>query len=194
MTVLRSFRPRIGRSGTRPSRRRTSSENRIGIDSRCWLGEPRILPITWDRRLWRGQRQSRRLRAARRHAAILTESIQLATLHQSSRGNAMTRKEFQESNLAVELKTGRKRLEEALRGLSEEQCERPGATRSGSVVDLLSGIVTKEFLTLMKVSDRLPSLPMNLPAKADGQTRSLPRKNGLNQDNLSDVDRNVIDP
>jgi hypothetical protein len=93
----------------------------------------------------------------------------------------MTPKEFQESNLAVELKTGSKRLEEALRGLSEEQCERPGATRSGSVVDLLSGIVTKEFLTLMEVSDRLPSLPMNLPAKTDGQTRSLPQKNGLNK-------------
>ena len=93
----------------------------------------------------------------------------------------MAPKEFQESNLAVELKSWRKRLEEALRGLSEEQWERPGATRSGSVVDLLSGIVTKEFLTLMEVSDRLPSLPMNLPAKADGQTRSLPCRNGLNK-------------
>jgi hypothetical protein len=38
----------------------------------------------------------------------------------------MTPKEFQKTNLAVELKTGRNRLEDALRGLSDEQCERPG--------------------------------------------------------------------
>ena len=82
----------------------------------------------------------------------------------------MTPKEFQKSNLAVELKTGRKRLEDALHGLSDEQCERAGATRSGSVVDLLSEIVTKEFLVLMEVSDRLPSSPMNLSANADGRT------------------------
>ncbi len=58
----------------------------------------------------------------------------------------MTPKEFQKSNLAVELKAGKKRLEDALRGLSDEQCERTGATRSGSLVDLLSEIVAKEFL------------------------------------------------
>ena len=82
----------------------------------------------------------------------------------------MTPKEFQKSNLAVELKTGRKRLEDALHGLSDEQCERAGATRSGSVVDLLSEIVTREFLVLMEVSDRLPSSPMNLLTNADGRT------------------------
>jgi hypothetical protein len=81
----------------------------------------------------------------------------------------MTPKEFQKSNLAVELKTGRKRLEDTLHGLSDEQCERAGATRSGSVVDLLSEIVTKEFLVLMEVSDRLPNSPMNLSANADGR-------------------------
>jgi hypothetical protein len=82
----------------------------------------------------------------------------------------MTSKEFQKSNLAVELKAGKKRLEDALRGLSEEQCERVGATRSGSVVDLLSEIVTEEFLALMEVSERLPSLPMKLSANADART------------------------
>jgi hypothetical protein len=81
----------------------------------------------------------------------------------------MTPKEFQKPNLAVELKAGKKRLEDALHGLTDEQCERSGATRSGSVVDLLSEIVTKEFLALMEVSDRLPSLPMNLLANADGR-------------------------
>jgi hypothetical protein len=79
----------------------------------------------------------------------------------------MTPKEFQKSNLAIELKVGKKRLEDALHGLSDEQCERAGATRSGSVVDLLSEIVTKEFLALREVSDRLPRLPMNLLANDD---------------------------
>jgi hypothetical protein len=67
----------------------------------------------------------------------------------------MTPKEFQKSNLSVELKAGKKRLEDAFHGLSDEQCERAGATRSGSVMDLLSEIVTKEFLTLTEVSDQL---------------------------------------
>jgi hypothetical protein len=98
-----------------------------------------------------------------------------------SRGYAMTPKEFQKSNLAVELETGKKRLEDALRGLSEEQCERVGATRSGSVVDLLSEIVTKEFLALMEVSDRLPSLPMSLSVNADGGTTSGAGKNAVNK-------------
>ena len=75
----------------------------------------------------------------------------------------MTPKEFQKSNLAVELKAEKKRLEDALHGLSDEQCERPGATQFGSVMDLLSEIVTGE-LALMEVSDRLSSLPLNLLA------------------------------
>ena len=87
----------------------------------------------------------------------------------------MTPKEFEKTSLAVGLKTGRKRLEDALRGLSDEQCERAGATRSGSVVAVLSEIVTKEFLVLMEVSDRLPSLPMNLSASADGRTPTASR-------------------
>ena len=80
----------------------------------------------------------------------------------------MTPKEFQKSNLAIELKVGKKRLEDALHGVSDEQCERAGATRSGSVLDLLSEIVAKEVLALMEVSDRLPGLPMNHLANADG--------------------------
>src|SRR6202035_5074630 len=53
---------------------------------------------------------------------------------------------------------------------------------SGSVVDLLSEIVTKEFLALMEVSDPLPSLPMNLLANADGRapTASGPEKAAAN--------------
>src|ERR1700680_1926029 len=58
---------------------------------------------------------------------------------------------------------------EAPRGWGDEQCERAGATRSGSVMDLLSEIVTNEFLALMEVSDRLPGLPMDHLANAGGQ-------------------------
>jgi hypothetical protein len=39
----------------------------------------------------------------------------------------MIPKEYQKSNLALELKAGRKRLEDALHVLSDEQCERAGA-------------------------------------------------------------------
>lgn len=35
-----------------------------------------------------------------------------------------------------------------LQGLSDEQCEREGATCFGSVLDVLSEIVTEEFLVL----------------------------------------------
>jgi hypothetical protein len=82
----------------------------------------------------------------------------------------MTPKQFQKSNLTIELKAGKRRLADALHGLSDEQCETAGATRSGSVVDLLSEIVTKEFVALMEISDRLPILPMNLLANANGRT------------------------
>ena len=81
----------------------------------------------------------------------------------------MTPKEFQKSHLAIELRAGKKRLENALHGLSAEQCETSGATRSGSLVDLLSEIVTKEFVALMEVTDRLPSLPVDLLANANGR-------------------------
>ena len=101
----------------------------------------------------------------------------------------MTSKEFQKTNLAVELKTGRKRLEDALRGLSDEQCERTGATRSGSVVDLLSEIVTKEFLALTEVSDRLRSLPMNLSANVDARA---PTTSGAGKDAANKSVENLL--
>jgi hypothetical protein len=94
----------------------------------------------------------------------------------------MTPKEFQKPSLAFDLKAGKKRLEDALQGLSDEQCQRAGATRSGSVVDLLSQIVTREFLVLMEVSDRLPILPTNSPANANGRTRAVSRAERLAAD------------
>ena len=87
----------------------------------------------------------------------------------------MSPKESQKSHLAIELRAGKQRLEDALHGLSDEQCERAGATRSGSVVDLLSEIVTKEFVALMEITGRLPSLPMNLLTNANGRTPAASR-------------------
>ena len=84
----------------------------------------------------------------------------------------MTPREFQKSNLAIELKARKKRPEDALRGLSDEQCERTGATRPGSVVDLLSEIVTKEFSALMEISDRLPSFSI-IPWRMQATERRL---------------------
>jgi hypothetical protein len=94
----------------------------------------------------------------------------------------MTPKEFQKLNLTIELRVGKKRLADALHGLSDEQCERAEATRSGSVMDLLSEIVTKELLALMEVSDRLPGLPMDHLANADGPkpTASVAEKTVVN--------------
>src|SRR5271156_2274422 len=46
-----------------------------------------------------------------------------------SRGAATSRREFQKSNLAIELRAGKKRLKEALRGLIASQCQTAGATR-----------------------------------------------------------------
>jgi hypothetical protein len=41
----------------------------------------------------------------------------------------MSRKGSQKSNLAIELRAGKKRLKDALRGLSAKQCETAGAIR-----------------------------------------------------------------
>jgi hypothetical protein len=53
--------------------------------------------------------------------------------------------------LAIEPGAAKKRLEDTHHGLSGEQCETVGATWSGSVADLLSEIVTKEFSELREI-------------------------------------------
>ena len=86
----------------------------------------------------------------------------------------MIPKEFERSNLALELKAGKKRLEDALHGLSDEQSRRAGATQFCSVMDVLSEIVTTEFLALTEVSDRLPEYSMNRLSKHKEGTRVPP--------------------
>lgn len=83
-------------------------------------------------------------------------------------------KEFEKSTLVLELKAGKKRLENALRGLSDEQSERTGATHAGSVMDVLSMIVNTEILALKEVFDRQPGLPMNHLTNKDERTGIAP--------------------
>jgi hypothetical protein len=64
-------------------------------------------------------------------------------------------KEFERSNLALELKTGKKRLELVLHGLTDEQCRMAGAVRSDSVTELVSHLIRNEFLALNKACERL---------------------------------------
>ena len=66
----------------------------------------------------------------------------------------MILKEYQKSYLALELKAGKKWLEDSLHVLIDEQCEGVGGTRSGSVIDVLPELVATEFLALMEVSER----------------------------------------
>jgi len=64
-------------------------------------------------------------------------------------------KEFERSNLALELKSGKKRLGLVLHGLTDEQCGMAGAVRSDSVTELVSHLIRNEFLALNKASERL---------------------------------------
>ena len=62
----------------------------------------------------------------------------------------MIPKEFERSNLALELKVGKKRLELVLHGLTNEQCGMAGAVRSGSVTELVSHLIKNAFLALIR--------------------------------------------
>lgn len=83
----------------------------------------------------------------------------------------MIPEDLQKSNLALELKAGKKRLEDALRGLSDEQCETAKAADSGPVINALSEIVKTEILALADLFDRSPGLSVNHLANADRRTR-----------------------
>jgi hypothetical protein len=64
-------------------------------------------------------------------------------------------KEFERSNLALELKAGKERLELVLHGLTDEQCGMAGAVRSDSISMLVSHLIRNEFLALNKARARL---------------------------------------
>jgi hypothetical protein len=64
-------------------------------------------------------------------------------------------KEFERSNLAFELKAGKKRLELVLHGLTDEQCGMAGAVRSDSISELVLHVIKNEFLALNEACERL---------------------------------------
>jgi len=64
-------------------------------------------------------------------------------------------KEFERSNLALELKAGKKRLELVLHGLTNEQCRKAGAVQSDSISELVSHLIKNEFRALNEACERL---------------------------------------
>ena len=85
----------------------------------------------------------------------------------------MIPKEFKRSNLALELKAGKERLELVLHGLINEQCRKAGAVQSDSISELVSHLIKNEFLALN--DDSL--LPRSNPA-ASSAKRGLCREEG----------------
>lgn len=67
----------------------------------------------------------------------------------------MIPKEFERSNLALELKAGKKRLALVLHGLTNEQCKKAGAVQSDSISGLVSHLIENEFLVLIEACERL---------------------------------------
>ena len=67
----------------------------------------------------------------------------------------MISEKFERSNLALELKAGKERLELVLHGLTDEQCGMAGAVRSDSFSVLVSHLIRNEFLALNKARERL---------------------------------------
>src|SRR5258706_5927160 len=71
------------------------------------------------------------------------------------RGGLVIPKEFERSNLALELKAGKKRLELVLQGLTNEQCRKAGAVQSDSISELVSHLIKNEFRALNEACERL---------------------------------------
>src|SRR5258708_18014546 len=70
-------------------------------------------------------------------------------------GSLVIPKGFERSNLALELKAGKKRLELMLHGLTNEQCGMAGAVQSDSISGLVSHLIKNEFLALNEACERL---------------------------------------
>jgi hypothetical protein len=85
-------------------------------------------------------------------------------------------KEFERSNLALELKAGKKRMELVLHGLTNEQCGMAGAVRSGSISMLISGLVRNECLALKEAYERLSGSKGKQSSAVEQQTRSVEKR------------------
>src|SRR6267143_3140357 len=84
-------------------------------------------------------------------------------------GSLVIPKEFERSNLALELKAGKKRLELVLHGLTNEQCGMAGAVQSDSISVVVSHLIRNEILALNKARERL--------AGEEGQSSGLEQRN-----------------
>jgi len=76
-------------------------------------------------------------------------------------GSLVISKKFERSNLAMELKAGKKRLELVLHGLTNEQCWMAGAVRSDSISMVVSRLISNEFLALEEVCEE--------PSRSEGK-------------------------
>jgi hypothetical protein len=88
-------------------------------------------------------------------AARMRSEVGRASCHAGVAGSLVIPKEFERSNLAFELKAGKKRLELVLHGLTDEQCRMAGAVRSDSISELVSHLIKNEFLSLNGAYERL---------------------------------------
>jgi hypothetical protein len=88
----------------------------------------------------------------------------------------MIPKEFKRSNLALELKTGKKRLELVLQGLTDEQCGMAGAVRSDSVMEIVSDMIRNELLALNKACQRLSGSEGKRSSGVEQRTRFVERR------------------
>ena len=83
----------------------------------------------------------------------------------------MIPKEFERSNLVLELKTGKKRLKRVLRGLSDVQCGVAGAVGSDSISELVLRLIGNEFLALKEAYKQLSGSDRKQFAGLEQRTR-----------------------
>ena len=97
----------------------------------------------------------------------------------------MISKEFERSNLALELKAGKKRLELVLHGLTNEQCWMVGAVRSDSISMVVSRLISNEFLALEEVREE--------PSRSEGKqsTGVQPRTRFVERTLRADSNRSI---
>src|SRR5260370_3825073 len=91
-------------------------------------------------------------------------------------GSLVIPKEFERSNLALELKTGKKRLALVLHGFTDEQCGMAGAVRSDSISMLVSHLIRNEFLALKEAYQRLYGSDGKQSSGVEQRTRLVERR------------------
>ncbi len=97
----------------------------------------------------------------------------------------MISKEFERSNLAMELKAGKKRLELVLHGLTNEQRWMAGAVRSDSISMVVSRLISNEFLALEEAREE--------PSRSEGKqsTGVQPRTRFVERTLRADSNRSI---